>query len=85
MRSNLDFNFTIFLKIFNLFDTLNERLIYNDTGRATYTLAANQSAAQATDKLATKFPAIHSAQEYFNNPAFYLSPREVKLGVSFEF
>ncbi len=76
---------TLFLKVFNLFDTLNERLVYNDTGRATYTLVANQGSAQATDKLAETVPGVHSANEYFNQPAYYAPPREVKLGMSIDF
>lgn len=79
------FDFTIFLKIFNLFDTLNERVVYNDTGRATYTLVANQSVAVATDDLSKKIPSVHSADEYFNQPTYYQPPREVKLGLSMEF
>ena len=42
----------VFLKVYNLFDVLNERLIYTDTGRATYTLLTSQGSAQATDKIA---------------------------------
>ena len=29
---------TIFLKVYNLFDTKNETFVYDDTGRATYSL-----------------------------------------------
>ena len=79
------FDFTIFLKIFNLFDTLNENVVYNDTGRSTYTLVADQSVAMATDMLSQKIPYLHSANEYFNQPTYYQPPREVKLGLSFEF
>ena len=76
---------TVFLKVFNLFDVLNERLIYTDTGRATYTLLTSQGSAQATDKIADNVPGVHSAKEYFVQPQFYLPPREVKLGFSLEF
>lgn len=79
------FDFTFFLKIFNLFDTLNERYVYNDTGRATYTLVANQSVALAADKLAETVKGLHSATEYFNQPTYYQPPREVRFGASFEF
>ncbi len=78
-------DFTVFLKIFNLFDTLNERLIYTDTGRATYTLVQQQGTAKATDQIAENVPGVHPTSEYFNVPSYYLPPREVKLGVSFEF
>ncbi len=78
-------NLTVFLKVFNLFDVLNERLIYTDTGRATYTLLNSQGSAKATNELAQEIPGVHSAEEYFIQPQFYLPPREVKLGVSLEF
>lgn len=78
-------NLTIFLKVYNLFDVLNERLIYTDTGRATYTLLTGQGSAQATDKLSDQIPGVHSAQEYFVQPQFYLPPREVRLGAAIEF
>jgi len=74
-----------FLKVYNLFDVLNERYVYDDTGRATYTLVANQGTAQSTDKLAATIPGIHSAAEWFINPGYYSSPREVRIGASFEF
>jgi outer membrane receptor protein involved in Fe transport len=76
---------TIFLKVFNLFDTLNERLIYNDTGRAIYTLQSHQSAAISTDELSDKNPLVRSASEYFERPQYYLPPRQVRFGASIEF
>lgn len=78
-------NLTIFLKVFNLFDVLNERLIYTDTGRATYTLLNSQGSAKATNELSQEIPGVHSAEEYFIQPQFYMPPREVKLGFSLEF
>jgi outer membrane receptor protein involved in Fe transport len=79
------FSISVFLKVFNLFDTLNERLVYNDTGRATYTLLTDQGSAKATDLIAQNIPGVHSATEYFNQPSYYLSPREVRVGASIEF
>ncbi len=79
------FDFTVFLKVFNLFDTLNERYIYSDTGRATYSLTQNQTPAQQTNKLAESIPGIHSADEYFVRPTYYSAPREVRVGFSVDF
>jgi outer membrane receptor protein involved in Fe transport len=76
---------TAFLKVYNLFDTKNERYVYDDTGRAIYTLVAGQGTAQATDVLARTVPGIHSADEYFVNPTYYSAPREVRVGASLEF
>jgi len=81
----LNYSLTVFLKVFNLFDILNERLVYSNTGRATYTLTATQGSAKATDEIADNIPGIHPASEYFVQPQFYLAPREVRLGASFEF
>jgi hypothetical protein len=76
---------TAYLKVYNLFDTLNERVVYDDTGRATYTLVQNQTTAQATDKLATQIPGLHPASEWFVRPDYYQPPREVRLGATVEF
>jgi outer membrane receptor protein involved in Fe transport len=76
---------TAYLKVYNLFDTMNERYVYDDTGRATYTLVQNQTTAQETDKLATEIPGLHPASEWFVRPDYYLPPREVRLGATVEF
>jgi outer membrane receptor protein involved in Fe transport len=76
---------TIFMKVFNLFDTLNERYVYDDTGRATYTLLALEGPAQEVDKLAASVPGVHTADEYFVRPQYYSPPREVRVGMSVEF
>jgi len=80
-----NYRITVFLKVFNLFDTLNERLVYTDTGTASYSLTQNQGAAQETDKLAQTIDGVHPASEYFQRPNYYLPPREIRLGVSFQF
>ncbi len=76
---------TVFLKVYNLFDTKNERFVYDDTGRATYTIQANQSGPLAADAMSEKNPSIKSANEYFVRPQYYSAPREVRLGLMFEF
>ena len=79
------FGLSVFLKVYNLFDTLNERLVYTDTGRATYTLLMTQGPALETEKIASEVPGVQPASEYFVQPQFYLPPREVRLGLSIEF
>jgi len=76
---------TIFLKVFNLFDTKNENLVYDDTGRATYTLEEGKGGPQETNRIAERVPGVHSATEYFVRPHYYLAPREVRVGLSLEF
>jgi outer membrane receptor protein involved in Fe transport len=79
-----DIVLTVFLKVYNLFDTRNERFVYDDTGRATYTLEANQSGAKAADRLSEINPLIKSANEYLSRPQYYSAPREVRLGLMME-
>lgn len=76
---------TLFVKVFNLFDTLNERYVYDDTGRATYTLESTKGGPQETNRLSERIPGLKSADEYFVRPNYYSAPREVRLGLSLEF
>jgi outer membrane receptor protein involved in Fe transport len=80
-----DIVLTAFLKVYNLFDTRNERFVYDDTGRATYTLESNRSGAEAANELSAKNPLIKSADEYLIRPQYYTAPREVRLGLMLEF
>ncbi|MBN1302555.1 MAG: TonB-dependent receptor [Melioribacteraceae bacterium] len=81
----MDVDLTFFVKIFNLFDSMNERLVYSDTGRATYSLDQNKGPAKKVDELSEVIPGLHSAKEYFVRPNYYSAPREVRLGMSVEF
>ena len=76
---------TLFAKVFNLFDVLNERSVYDNTGRATYNLEETKGGPQETNRLAETVPGVHSASEYFVRPQYYSTPREVRLGISLEF
>ncbi|MDP4191619.1 MAG: TonB-dependent receptor, partial [Bacteroidota bacterium] len=76
---------TVFLKVYNLFDALNEKYIYNDTGRSTYTLEEKMGSAQNTNEKAALIPGLHSATEYFKNPGYYSAPRNIRVGFSLKF
>ena len=76
---------TIFLKVYNLFDTKNENFVYDDTGRATYSLEETKGGPQATNEISKQYPGIQSATEYFNRPNYYSAPREVRVGLTLEF
>jgi len=80
-----DYNISVFLKIYNLFDTLNERVVYLDTGRSSYTLESTRTTAQATEELSKRIQGVHSIADYYSRPDYYSAPREVNLGFSFEF
>jgi outer membrane receptor protein involved in Fe transport len=80
-----NYKITLFLKVFNLLDRLNERLVYSDTGSANYSLQQIQGGPQGTDKLAETIEGLRPASEYFQRPNYYLAPRELRLGISIDF
>ncbi len=63
---------SIFAKIFNLFDTLNEINVFGDTGRAgdTLELTRNQTPPRG----------VNTTREFFTRPDFYSSPRQIVIG-----
>lgn len=63
---------TLFIKVYNLLDTRNEQGVWDDTGRATYTLRSTVSGANADERFITR-------------PDFYTEPRRLQLGLSFNF
>ncbi len=81
--SNVHYRF--FVKVYNLFDALNERYVFNDTGRASYTFA-NRSASE-TEAFTKHYgePGVHTYNEYNIRPDYYRSPRQVRVGLSLEF
>lgn len=88
MEKSFDFKsimLTLFVKVFNLFDTLNERFVYDNTGRATYSLEEGKGGPQETNRISERVPGIKSATEYFVRPDYYTAPREVRFGLALEF
>jgi hypothetical protein len=73
----LDHTFSIFLKIYNVFDTPAEVNIFTDTGRAGYSLELTR--AQAAPR------GVNTLQEYFTRPDFYSAPRQVVFGALVSF
>ncbi len=69
---NQTIKYRIFTRVFNLFDRRNEQIVYDDTGRATYTLRARVSGETVDPRFITQ-------------PQFYTEPRRVQLGVSLSF
>lgn len=80
---NVDFVF--FAKVFNVFDTRNERFVFDDTGRSGYTFV-NRSA-QETEALIRHYgePGVHTWSEYQTRPNYYSTPRAMQFGMSLEF
>lgn len=69
--------FSVFLKIYNLFDTLNENDVFGDTGRAGYTLDLTRNQAPPRG--------VNTLQQFFTRPDFYSAPRQIILGAEFSF
>jgi outer membrane receptor for ferrienterochelin and colicin len=69
--------FSVFAKIYNLFDTANEVDVFGDTGRAGYSLELTR--AQEAPR------GVNTLQEYFTRPDYYSSPRQITVGASFSF
>jgi outer membrane receptor protein involved in Fe transport len=69
--------FSIFMKVFNLFDTLNELNVFGDTGRAgdTLELTRNQTPPRG----------VNTIQQFFTRPDFYSSPRQIVIGAEISF
>ena len=72
-------NFTLFARIKNLFDTLNENIVYNDSGQAGYTRYKDLAKAQNTDE------SINTIDQWFENETFYSNPRRVEIGLNLDF
>ena len=73
----LDHTISVFLKIYNVFDTPAEINIFTDTGRSGYSLELTR--AQQAPR------GVNTLQEYFARPDFYSAPRQVVLGASVSF
>jgi hypothetical protein len=77
-------NLRIFAKIFNVLDRLNERFVFDDTGRATYSLSGDRGV-HAPWEPYYGLPGIHSLEEYNTRPHYYSPPREIRIGATLSF
>jgi hypothetical protein len=71
-----DFKYTIFLKVYNIFDHKNEIVVYQDTGRSGYTLSSRYWG---------DWQYIATAGDFVNRADYYSQPRRVILGMSLGF
>ncbi len=74
----------VFTKVFNLLDRLNENFVFNDTGRATYSLSKQRNL-HATWEPRYGLPGIHTLDEYDTRPHWYSAPRQVRVGLTLSF
>jgi outer membrane receptor for ferrienterochelin and colicin len=66
---------TAYIKVYNLFDRLNEMTVYTDTGRSGYSLVSQYSEPRET---------VNTLDEWLTRPDFYVEPRRVLIGLSLE-
>lgn len=66
----------LFLKIYNIFDRLNAKDVYSDSGRATYTRELNEPG---------EVRGLNTKEEFFNRPDWYGPPRRILIGISTKF
>ena len=69
---------TAHINIYNLFDIRNELSVFNDTGRATYSLNRTYTPQYSG-------PMFNSLDEYQVRPDYYSPPRQIKVGLSISF
>jgi len=70
---------TFFMRVLNLFDTLNEINVYDDTGRADFT--TDKQRAEGTNPLQL----INTLDDWFTNPTHFSEPRRIELGLTYSF
>ncbi|MGD9489082.1 MAG: TonB-dependent receptor [Calditrichaceae bacterium] len=68
---------SVFLKIYNLFDTENEVDVFTDTGRAGYTLELTRAQEEPRG--------VNTLSEYYTRPDYYSEPRKAILGFTYSF
>lgn len=71
--------FTLFTRIFNLFDRLNQVNVYNDTGKAGFTTDKDVAKRSNPPEL------INTLDDWFTNPTHYAEPRRVEIGLTYNF
>ena len=70
--------FTLFMRVYNLFDRMNEINVFSDTGRAGYSLAPLYVGG-------LRPRGLNTLDEYYMRPDFYSAPREINIGFSIDF
>lgn len=70
--------YSFFVRVFNLFDRLNEKDVFTDTGRAGYTLAPLYSGG-------VRPRGLNTLDQYFVRPDFYSEPRRIQIGFEMDF
>ena len=70
---------SLFVRVFNLFDTLNEINVYDDTGRAGFTTDLERNRAL------NPVQNVNTIDEWYLDITHYSEPRRIEFGVMFDF
>jgi hypothetical protein len=71
---------SLFARVFNLFDTLNQVNVFNDTGKADFTTDRNRTINTIGPRTR-----VNSVDEYYTNPTYYSEPRRIEVGTTLSF
>ena len=71
--------FSLFARIYNLFDIKNQVNVYNDSGTANFTIDEYNYAKRNGLAL------VNTLEQYYRNPTMYSEPRRIEIGASFYF
>ena len=69
--------YKLFVKVYNIFDRKNEINVYEDTGRAGYSLISHY--------IGERRGYVNSLEEWLTRPDFYSEPRKILVGFDVEF
>jgi outer membrane receptor for ferrienterochelin and colicin len=70
---------SLFLRVFNLFDTMNEVNVYDDTGRAGFTTDLERNRASNPQQY------VNTIDEWYLDITHYSEPRRIEFGLMFDF
>ncbi|MCH8327146.1 MAG: TonB-dependent receptor [Candidatus Marinimicrobia bacterium] len=79
------YSLQVTLKVYNLFDRLNERFVFDDTGRSTYSLRPTFAGDPAEIYPELVGSGIYSIEERLYTPTFYRPPRQVLMSLGWSF
>lgn len=72
-------DFMLYARIYNLFDRLNQRYVYDDTGSADYSLVPTYVPNEGGQY------GRHDLSNYLSRPNYYAPPRQIRLGLKVSF
>jgi outer membrane receptor protein involved in Fe transport len=70
---------TLFMYAYNILDQRGQTGVYTDTGTAKYTTNPN------LEDVALNIDRVGTAKDFFTRPEWYISPRQIQLGVTLGF